>query len=259
MTAVARVALPTTTPAPPAAAVRTAAAPRTGYLRLVPQRRTAARRAPFVAVVVGLLAAGLLGLLVLNTALAEDAFRLHSLQVQGKQLDDREQELSTTVEDLEAPRALAERAAALHMVPGGPPAFLSLPDGRISGLGAPGQAPTPSPVPGGAATPQDAAAQAEADASSRADQAPATSGSTGDGASGTDATGTDGGTGTGTDGGTGTGTGSTGAGATTDTGDATGSTGSGSTGTGTGSTGTGSTGTDSTGTDSTGTTAGGTR
>ncbi|MCU1692003.1 MAG: hypothetical protein JWM64_1094, partial [Frankiales bacterium] len=54
---------------------------RAASLRLVPSRRSTPRRAPFVAVVVGLLAAGLLVLLVLNTVLAQDAFRLHALQV----------------------------------------------------------------------------------------------------------------------------------------------------------------------------------
>ncbi len=132
-TAAARV--PLTSPDP------TRTAPRAASLRLVPARGATPRRAPFVAVVVGLLAAGLLVLLVLNTVLAQDAFRLHALQVQAKELADQEQALSTAVEDLEAPAAIAQRAAALQMVPGGPPAFLHLPDGTVSGQGTPAQAP----------------------------------------------------------------------------------------------------------------------
>ena len=45
-------------------------------LRLVPQRRSTAARAPFVATVVSLLVVGLLGLLVLNTVVNQQSFRL---------------------------------------------------------------------------------------------------------------------------------------------------------------------------------------
>src|SRR3978361_1090226 len=48
-------------------------------LALVPTPARA-RRAPFVALVLGILLAGLVGLLLLNTASAQDAFRLHRLQ-----------------------------------------------------------------------------------------------------------------------------------------------------------------------------------
>ena len=134
MSAVARVAAPAPAPTPAA---------RPAYLRLVPQRRSKARRAPFVAVVVGLLVAGLLTLLALNTVLAQDAFHLHELRVEGKQLADREQALLTEVEELQAPAAIVERATAEGMVPGGPPSFLHLPEGVVSGEGAPAPAVQP--------------------------------------------------------------------------------------------------------------------
>jgi hypothetical protein len=94
-------------------------------------------------VVVALLVTGLLGLLLLNTVLAQDSFRLHSLQAQGKDLTLREQTLQRSVDDLSAPNALARRAAALGMVPGGAPVFLRLPDGAV--LGTPGKAPKAAP------------------------------------------------------------------------------------------------------------------
>jgi hypothetical protein len=96
-------------------------------------------------VVVLILAVGLLGLLLLNTVLAQDAFRLHALQVQGRTLADQEQSLQREVERLQSPQSLAARATALNMVPGGTRAFLELPSGRVLGVALPGQAP-PAPV-----------------------------------------------------------------------------------------------------------------
>jgi hypothetical protein len=143
-TATARAARPT---------ARSAARPvtvRSGYLRLVTARRSSAARAPFVAAVVVILAAGLLGLLLLNTVLAQDAFRLHALQLQGHVLADQEQSLQREVEALQSPQSLAARASAMGMVPGGPRAFLRLSDGKVLGVAVPGQAPVvaapPAPV-----------------------------------------------------------------------------------------------------------------
>lgn len=109
----------------------------TRYLHLVTRRRSQAARAPFVAVVVGLLLSGLLGLLVLNTVLAQDAFRLHQLQVDARALADREQALARQVSDLQSPHSLAARATSLGMVPGGSPAFLRLSDGKVLGRSEP--------------------------------------------------------------------------------------------------------------------------
>jgi hypothetical protein len=134
-----RPARPSTRPAPRPTA-RSAA-----YLRLVATRRSSAARAPFIAVVVVILAAGLLGLLLLNTVLAQDAFKLHALQVQGRVLADQEQTLQRDVERMQSPQSLAARAAALDMVPGGTRAFLELPSGKVLGVALPGEAP-PAPV-----------------------------------------------------------------------------------------------------------------
>ena len=129
-------------------------------LALVPSARPASRgplrRSPFVAVVVSLLAAGLLGLLVLNTALAQDAFRLHTLKQESRALEDREEALRREVEALRSPQELAGRAAGLGMVPAGPPAFLRLSDGAVLG------STTPAEVPGEPEAAPPAAADAEA-------------------------------------------------------------------------------------------------
>ena len=118
----------------------------TGYLRLVAARRSSAARAPFIAVVVLILAVGLLGLLLLNTVLAQDAFKLHALQVQGRVLADQEQSLQRDVERLQSPQSLAARATAQGMVPGGTRAFLRLSDGKVLGVALPGEAPPPPVV-----------------------------------------------------------------------------------------------------------------
>jgi len=136
---------------------------RAGSLRLVPPAPSRAARAPFVAVVVGLLALGLLGLLALNTSLAESSFRLHALQGQAKVLAEQEQVLRQEVEALQAPEALAGRAEALGMVPGGPPAFLRLSDGEVLGSASPAPAaPARRPARGGAAATGPAAPTADA-------------------------------------------------------------------------------------------------
>ena len=114
---------------------------RTTPLRLVPQRKSSAARAPFVVTVVAILVGGLLGLLLLNTLVAQGSFALHDLSKTGRALDQREQDLSREVQSLQAPAALAARASAFGMVAGGPPAFLELPSGKILGKPTAGVAP----------------------------------------------------------------------------------------------------------------------
>jgi hypothetical protein len=111
-----------------------------GLLKLVPQRRSQAAKTPFAIVLVVLLVGGLLGLLLLNTLVAQDSFTLHDLAKQSRDLQLREQQLAGQVEDAQAPGKLADRATRMGMVPGGPPAFLRLPDGRVLGKAGKGMA-----------------------------------------------------------------------------------------------------------------------
>jgi hypothetical protein len=89
-----------------------------------------------VLLVVGILVVGLLGLLALNTLLAQGSFQLHTLQNHSTELAEREQLLQQQVAAAEEPTALALAAAKLGMVPGGAPLFLSSEDGTV--LGDPG-------------------------------------------------------------------------------------------------------------------------
>ena len=132
----------------PAAARRAPLAPRPAPgLRAVPASRLAPPRLPFVLVVFGLLATGLLGLLLLNTLAAQDAFRLHDLQRSAARLSDQTQELETALAVEAAPGTLAARARALGMLPVGDATFLRLPDGRV--LAAASAVPPPAPVSAG--------------------------------------------------------------------------------------------------------------
>lgn len=103
---------PATKPAKPAA--RPAAKPRTARTR--PSAK--APRTPFVLLIVGLLGGALVSLLLLNTVLAEDAFRLNDLQRTNTRLQQREQSLKVEVKKAESPTELARRARDLGMRPG---------------------------------------------------------------------------------------------------------------------------------------------
>jgi hypothetical protein len=104
--------------------------------RLLPVRPRGAARTPFVLLVVLLLGGGLIGLLVLNSALSEGSFKLDDLQDDVKSYTDEEQALQRDVDAYSAPDALQRRARELGMVPGGDPAFLN-PDGTVKGVPSP--------------------------------------------------------------------------------------------------------------------------
>ncbi|MER6107266.1 hypothetical protein [Streptomyces hirsutus] len=107
--------------------------------QLLPTGRAQAARTPFVLLVVLLLGGGLIGLLVLNSALSEGAFRLDDLKRETKGLTDEEQALQRDIDAYSAPDALQHRARELGMVPGGDPAFLN-PDGKVKGVPSPATA-----------------------------------------------------------------------------------------------------------------------
>jgi cytoskeletal protein RodZ len=132
----------TATAATAAPASDRAGGPRRTSLTAVKSARTAAPRAPFVVLVLGLVGAGLVALLLMNTAVNESSLRLHQLQREEAALDVQEQQLSKDVADLEAPGTLADRARQQGLVPAGTPAFIRVPDGRV--LGVPQPAPSPS-------------------------------------------------------------------------------------------------------------------
>lgn len=126
---------------------RTGEAPPQRQLQVLPGGAQRAARAPFVLLVVAVLAGGLLGLLRLNIALAADALTLSDLKHTNTTLTDQVQALDQRLDVEASPARLAARASTLGMVPNPNPAFIRLSDGRVLGSPTPGAKPAPAPAP----------------------------------------------------------------------------------------------------------------
>jgi hypothetical protein len=121
---------------------RQGAGPRLAVIEGFAGRRSAI---PFALLILAVLVIGLVGLLMLNTAMDENSVRTAQAQQRQAALTDREQQLSQQLAGLSAPAALAAKAAALGLVPNPQPAFLNPSSGAVLGTASP--APTPSPAP----------------------------------------------------------------------------------------------------------------
>ena len=106
-------------------------------LRAVPAPAQQARSSAFVVLLVLLLAGGMVGLLVLNTAMQRGAFALEKLRDNAATLSVKSQVLDLRVERLRSPERLARRATTLGMVPVGSPVFLYLDSDSASAAGDP--------------------------------------------------------------------------------------------------------------------------
>jgi hypothetical protein len=122
-------------------------------LRVAPPVPVRAPRAPFVLLVLSVVIGGVLGILVLNTKINENAFRLQDLQNQQVALDQRQQQLSDDLAQRESPNSLAAQARRLGLVRADNPAYIHVPDGRVAGQPTPALG-TPS-VTGGQNAPSD--------------------------------------------------------------------------------------------------------
>jgi hypothetical protein len=94
-----------------------------------PLRAEKASRGVFALLVGGLLGAGLIVMLVINTSLASGAFVVSELQTQKSELTVEAQE----VDAMSSPANLEAKALALGMQPSRNPVFLNLGDGSILG------------------------------------------------------------------------------------------------------------------------------
>lgn len=106
-------------------------------LTIVPKVAARAPRVPFVLLVVTVLAGGLIGLLLLNTALQRGAYAVTELRESSADLSLRQQNLELQVAALQQPQRLAEEAVSLGMVRNDNPAFLSLTSAEVLGTGVP--------------------------------------------------------------------------------------------------------------------------
>lgn len=99
-----------------------------------------APRVPFAALVLTVLALGLVGLLMLNTSLQQGAFYARGLEGRAETLQQQREALEIQVAELREPQRVAARAAAMGMVPNENPAFLRLSDGTVLGRATPATA-----------------------------------------------------------------------------------------------------------------------
>jgi hypothetical protein len=106
-------------------------------LRVVSGADTKRPGAGFALLCVTLLSAGLLGLLLLNTSLAQGAFALHDLQATSGELSDTQAALTQQLQAASSPQQLAREATAMGMVPSQSAAFLRLSDGAVFGVAKP--------------------------------------------------------------------------------------------------------------------------
>ncbi|MFH5822576.1 hypothetical protein [Georgenia sp. AZ-5] len=126
--------------AAPARAPRTAAASaprpapsRRPRLAVVPSPAPARSVVPYLLLCAAVLAASLLGALLLNTHMAATAYEIHDKQVALGRLDEAEASLRAQVEEAGSPASLQQRADELGMVPAENLRFIRLSDGALLG------------------------------------------------------------------------------------------------------------------------------
>ena len=112
---------------------------RPARLTVAPPAPVMAPRAPFVALVLVLVITGVVGILVLNTKIAENAFTLDTLHNQQIKLDRDEERLKSDIANQESPVNLAARATQLGLGKSTSSTFLLLPDGTKLEMPGPSQ------------------------------------------------------------------------------------------------------------------------
>lgn len=111
-------------------------------LRLVTPVANRARRTPFVVVLLGMIGAGLVGLIMLSTYMQAQAFELQQLTEDARDLHTEQAALERVVSEMESPRNLGARALVYGMVPSQTPVYLRLSDGKVIGRPEPAEAST---------------------------------------------------------------------------------------------------------------------
>ncbi len=108
-----------------------ASAPR---LRVAPPAPIIVPRAPFVALIVLVVIAGVFGILMINTKTNENAFELARLQEQKQTLDNQQQDLERQITGHKDAGSLLAAARRLGLVDNGTPTYIRLPDGKEFGI-----------------------------------------------------------------------------------------------------------------------------
>ncbi|HHV22605.1 MAG TPA: hypothetical protein GXZ30_13915 [Propionibacterium sp.] len=106
---------------------------RSRWLRLVPAPRPRLARLPFLTILLTIVGAGMVGLLLLNTSLQNQAFQASQLRREAAEMSYAVGELEQLLTEAESTRELSRRATALGMRPNRDIAFVEVPTGVISG------------------------------------------------------------------------------------------------------------------------------
>jgi cell division protein FtsL len=102
-------------------------------LRLVPEMQSGkkANDKSFIIITSSVFIAGLFSLLLINTALAQDEFKLQQLKAQATTLADQREAILKEVSEKSSPAKLAENAMKLGMIVNTNPRFLDLTGGGL--------------------------------------------------------------------------------------------------------------------------------
>jgi hypothetical protein len=119
-------------------------------LQVAPPAPISVPRAPFVAGVIGVVIAGVLGILLINTKTNENSFEIADLQKQSSALDAQQQDLDNQLAIVSSPGSLDAAARRLGLVKA-TPALIRLPDGRVIGMLKPADGKTSVTAQGAAA------------------------------------------------------------------------------------------------------------
>ncbi len=106
-------------------------------LTVVPRRRPAVPRVPFMILVSMVLLGGVVGLLMFNTSMQQVSFAATALEARADALHAEEQGLRMEVDQLRDPQRVTTRAQQLGMVPLLNPAFIDLRTGEVLGQAVP--------------------------------------------------------------------------------------------------------------------------
>lgn len=107
--------------------------PNAPRLRSVPAPQPRLGGVGFVLLLGAILAAGMFGLVMLNTQIQDQAFELSTLRKEVTMKAERESALLTELNTLSSAKDLGDRASKLGMVPAVNVGILSLSDGRLTG------------------------------------------------------------------------------------------------------------------------------
>ena len=113
---------------------RAAGTSRPARLRVITGEEVRSSNTGFGVLCALLMTVGLLAVLLLNTARAEQSFALGSLQQTSDRLSDNEEQLRTDLANVQAPQQLALKAQEMGMVPAGEVAYVRSSDHKVLGV-----------------------------------------------------------------------------------------------------------------------------